>query len=67
MPMTAASRLITIITLSEVWVPFMTRAKMSRPISSWPKGWSPMANPLPPSQVGMLSVGVPLFSTSLGV
>ena len=34
------------ITLSEVWVPFITRAKMSRPISSWPNGWSPIAKPL---------------------
>ena len=55
------------ITSSEVWVPFMVRAKMSRPISSWPKGWSPMAKPLPPSQVGRLRVGEPPFTTLPGV
>ena len=65
--MSAAITLITTITSSEVWVPFIVRAKMSRPISSWPNGCRPMANPSPPSQVGMLSVGDPPFTILPGV
>ena len=67
MPTIAAITLMTTMTLIEVWVPFMTRAKMSRPISSWPNGWSPIAKPLPPSHVGRLRVGAPPFSMRPGM
>ena len=39
-------------TTSEIWVPFITREKLSRPISSCPHGWSPSEKKFENDQVG---------------
>jgi len=59
-PMVVAMRpTITMMTI-DCCVPRMTTAKMSRPISSCPKGCAPSVTPAPPSHSGTrLRVGAP--------
>ncbi len=59
-PKSMATMTMTNITMIEVWMPFITWAKLSWPMRFCPNGNGPRpVQPLPPNQVGMCIVGAP--------